>query len=110
MSFNISETYIHKKTKTRREQLLFPGDKPIQVDIIFPTEMAKYFDIPSGTLIKYGEKIKTLNQLRGWYKYKFYVETQKDDLTGSPITFTCAYSHKLSQKKINDFLAIINLI
>lgn len=104
MSFNISETYIHKKTKTRHEEWLFPGDKAVQVNIIFPTEMAEYFGIPSGTLIKHGEKIKTLTQLRGWYRYKFYVETQKDNSAGSPVTFTCAYSHKLSQKKIKEWV------
>lgn len=104
MSFNISETYIDKKTKTSRERQLFRGDEPVRVDIIFPTEMAEYFDIPSGTLMKYDEKIKTLTQLRGWYRYKFYVETQKDNSAGSPVTFTCAYSHKLSQKKIKEWV------
>ncbi len=105
MSFNLSGISITKKNKTFHERTLFPGDQPVIVNVIFPTEMAEYFDIPSGTFMKRsGGKIKTLNQLRGWYRYKFYVETEKDDSAGSPITFTCGYSHKLPQKKIKEWV------
>ncbi|AUC61015.1 hypothetical protein AA637_07550 [Cyanobacterium sp. HL-69] len=46
MAFNISNIYIKKRNKTLHEKSYFPGDEPVEVNIIFPKEMAEYFDIP----------------------------------------------------------------
>jgi len=105
MAFNISYILIKKAKKNSRERCLYPGDEPIKVNVIFPREMADYFDIASNQIKKYGEEeIQTLNQLRSYYRYKFYVETQKDNSKGSPITFTCGYGYKLPQKKIKEWI------